>query len=66
MRAHTEFTGGHLGIRKTQDQVRRLAYWKGWRDDVHRYCERCSECTRYHIPPRQSPFQRMTVEIPWE
>ena len=29
MRAHTGFTGGHLGVRKTQDQVQRRAYWRG-------------------------------------
>ena len=37
MRSHTGFTDGHLGTRKTQDQVRRRAYWQGWREDVRRF-----------------------------
>ena len=50
MRAHTGFTGDH------QDQVQRRAYWRGWREDVLHYCERCSEYARYHRggPPRHS------------
>ena len=38
MRNHTGFTGGHLGTRKTQNQVRRRACWRGWREDVRRFC----------------------------
>jgi len=37
-RAHTGITGGHLGIRRTMDQVRRRAFCSGWRRDVQRYC----------------------------
>ena len=68
MRVHTGFTSGHLGVRKTQDQVQRRAYWRGWREYVRRYCERCPECARYHRggPRRQSPLQKMTVGAPWE
>ena len=42
--AHTGITGGHLGPRKTLDQVQRRFYWCGWRTDVHRYCRQCTAC----------------------
>ena len=56
MRAHIDFTGGHLRRVKTQDQVRRRAFWKGWREDLRRYCERCPDSIHYHRvgPPRHS------------
>jgi len=46
-------TGGHLGFRKTVEQVARRAYWTGYRSDVQRFCRRCPDCTKYHCgaPP---------------
>jgi Integrase zinc binding domain len=54
-RAHTGATGGHLGARKTADQVQRRGYWSGWRGDVRQFCLRCEACVTYHRggPPRQ-------------
>ena len=46
-RAHCD-AAGHLGVRKTLEQVGRRAYWKGWRGDVGRYWRRCEACCRYH------------------
>ena len=65
---HTGMTGGHLGFRKTVDQVARRAYWTGYRSDVQRFCRRCQECTKYHrgAPPRNGPLQSMTVGMPME
>ena len=66
--AHTGYTGGHLGVRKTQNQVQRRAFWKGWIADVYRFCRRCPECCSYRRggPPRQSALQDLTVGAPWE
>ena len=33
--AHTGFTGGHMGERRTLEQVRRRGYWPGWAADRH-------------------------------
>jgi len=41
---HTGMDGGHIGVKKTLDQVRRRAFWIGWRGDVKRYCRRCEPC----------------------
>ena len=58
----------HLGVRKTQNQVQRRAFWKGWRADVYQFCRRCHECCTYRRggPPRQSALQDLTVGAPWE
>ena len=45
--AHAGFGGGHLGERRTIEQVRRRAYWIGWAKDVRAYCKRCDACTCY-------------------
>ena len=36
-RAHSGMCGGHLGLRRTLDQVQRRAFWLGWRSDVRRF-----------------------------
>ena len=47
-RSHTHMCAGHLGFKKTAEQVQRRAYWVGWRRDVERFCRQCDECNRYH------------------
>ena len=66
-RAYCE-TAGHMGVRKTLEQVRRLAFSKGWRGDVERYGSRCEVCCRYHrsAAPRQGKMQHMVAGSPWE
>ena len=38
---HAGLTAGHMGVKKTQDRVMRMAYWRGWRADVALFCRRC-------------------------
>ena len=45
----TLYTGGHLLTRKTQNQMRRRAFWKDWREDVRRCCEICQKCICYRL-----------------
>ena len=60
--AHSGRTGGHLGIRRTKEQLQRRAYWTGWANDVERYCQRCVECCGYHRgPPKRQGFLQPTV-----
>ena len=72
--AHSGITGGHLGRRRTEDQVRRRAYWPGWSRDIARYLRSCRPCAAYHrgAPPRHvamqtpavgAPFERISVDI---
>ena len=48
--AHDGVTGGHLGRRRTEDQVRRHAYWPDWREDVMRYLRTCQQWRIQDLP----------------
>ena len=67
-RAHAGMCGGHLGVRRTMDQVRRRAFWVGWRRDVERFCRRCPNCCTYFRGklPRSAPSQPMFTGAPLE
>ena len=45
---HEGQTGGHFGISRTLDQVRRRFYWTSWKADTIRFCKRCGRCNEYH------------------
>ena len=66
--AHAGFTGGHMGERRTLDQVQRRAYWAGWASETRRHCKECPQCSSYSrkMPPRQGGMQSMVVGMPWE
>ena len=66
--SHQGMTGGHLGITRTKEQVRRRVYWPGWSKMVERYCKACEPCARYcrSKPPKQGQLQPMVVGMPWE
>ena len=65
---HAGLTGGHLGVRKTLDQVQRRAYWPHWRADTRRWVQRCEKCQTYHRgkPPRQANLQPLQAGSPME
>jgi transposase InsO family protein len=66
--AHAGFGSGHMGERRTLDQVRRRAYWAGWASDVRRMLRACPECCSFQHRPnrRQGQLQKLTVGMPWE
>jgi len=65
---HAGMTGGHLGVKKTLNQVQRRFYWTTWRSDAMRYCRRCPECNAYHRGqlPRSAPLQPIIAGAPFE
>ena len=66
--AHTGMTGGHLGRSETEEQVRRRAYWPGWRTQVATQLKKCDNCAQYHRgkTPRQTPLQPFGDGEPFE
>jgi len=71
---HTGMTGGHLGPRKTFQQVRRRAYFTGWRAKTYRICRQCKSCATYfrgkmkHQACMQpmatgNPMERMGIDL---
>jgi len=61
-------TGGHIGIRRKLDQVKRRFYWLTWKEDTIRFCERCEPCNEYHRGKlrRTGPFQPVIAGAPYE
>ena len=68
LRTHTGMCGGHLGLRRTLDQIQRRAFWRGWRRDVQRFCRQCPNCSSYFRGqlPRTGPLQPMLSGAPFE
>ena len=66
--AHGGMTGGHFGIKRTQDQVSRRGYWFGWRKDVEQFCKRCSTCAQVFRgkPPRHGLLQPLEANGPMD
>ena len=59
---------GHLCIRRTQVQVQRRTYRRGWKSDVRLEVRRCNECAHYHRdqPLRQAELRPVVVGESWE
>ena len=70
---HSSRTGGHLGINRTMDNIRRRFYWPRCKSDVRLWCQRCRVCaqikagpgfraTMQHVPTG-SRFDRVYLDI---
>jgi transposase InsO family protein len=66
--AHGGMTGGHFGIRRTQAQVLRRAYWVGWRRFVEKFCQQCCTCNQVHRgkPPKQGRLKPLEANGPMD
>jgi Integrase zinc binding domain len=63
---HSGFTGRHLGVRRTLEQIQ--FNWVGWAADV-RCCRRqCNDCAQYMRgqASHQGPLQSQLCGEPWE
>jgi transposase InsO family protein len=65
---HVGMTGGHMGVKKTLDQVQRRFYWTTWKADTARFCRQCPECAAYHRGKlkRSAPLQPIVAGAPFE
>ena len=65
---HEGQTGGHFGINRTLDQVRRRFYWTSWKADTVRFCKKCDRCNEYHRGKlhRTGPLQPVVAGAPYE
>ena len=72
--SHCGRFAGHLSEKKVYDRLRRHVWWKGMRNDVHKFCRGCLECASWKggrrtcRPPLQpipvgGPFHRVAVDI---
>lgn len=43
---HDSVAGGHFGMTKTYDRVRRKFHWKGMKGDIRAYVKKCIKCQK--------------------
>ena len=65
---HDDMTGGHLGVVRTREQLRRRVYWPGWSKDVDLFVKACEPCARFHRgrAPKQGMMHPMLASSVWE
>ena len=47
---HDSQIGGHMGVRKTLEKVRRRFYWPGQKSDVGKWYSNCIACNSRKSP----------------
>ena len=65
---HMRRTGGHLGIKKTLESVRRRFWWPGMKKDVVRWIAFCEKCQKRkpRAGGRRVPLHQEPVGVPLE
>ena len=72
--SHCGRFAGYLSEKKVYDRLRRHVWWKGMRNDVHKFCRACLECASWkggrrtcRLPLQSIPvgglFHRVAVDI---
>jgi len=57
--AHDTSSGGHFGVNKTLEKIRKRFYWATCKRDVNNWCKSCMVCVAKKSPPdkEKSPMQ---------
>ena len=73
--AHGSIMGGHMGIKKTSDEIQSAFYWPGIQGDVTRFCKSCDVCQKTvskgsvpkvpleKMPLIDKPFKRVAIDL---
>lgn len=61
---HNLPSGGHKGVVKTIDLIKRYYYWPGMRESIKRYIRNCYECHRAKAPTDQKNGLLQPLPIP--
>jgi len=66
--AHDSPSGGHFGINKTLEKIRKRFYWATCKQDVEEWCKSCKICLARRGPTGKgkSPLQIYNVGAPFE
>jgi hypothetical protein len=65
---HDNPIGGHLGMNRTYDRVKRFTTWHGMKQKLEDYIRRCETCQKNKITQNKTklPMKITTPEIVWE
>ena len=68
--AHESVMGGHMGVKKTTDKVKKAFYCTGIQGEVSRHCKSCDICQKTvnkgsvpKVPLIDLPFKRVAINI---
>lgn len=66
--AHDAPSGGHFGVNKTLEKIRKRFYWATCKRDVEDWCRSCKVCISKKGPSNKgkSPLQVYNVGTPFE
>jgi len=66
--AHDSSIGGHFGINKTLEKIRKRFYWATCKQDVENWCRSCKVCVSKQGPSGKgkSPLQIYNVGLPFQ
>ena len=67
-KAHDSLSGGHFGVNKTLEKIRKRFYWASCKQDVEDWCKSCEVCVARKGPlgKGKSPLQIFNVGTPFE
>jgi hypothetical protein len=66
---HDAVTAGHFSLKRTVEQVQKLAWWPTWQTDVDKYCDSCNRCQKANKPTSKRFRLLQRIEEPkgrWE
>ncbi|KMQ86489.1 krab-a domain-containing protein [Lasius niger] len=65
---HDSPSGGHFGVNKTLEKVRKRFYWATYKQDIENWCKSCKVCVSKKGPTGKgkSPMQIYNVGNPFE
>ena len=73
--AHNLMFGGHLGVKKTEDQIQTTFHWLGMHRDATSFCRSCDMCQKMvargavphallgEMPLIDLPFKRVAIDL---
>jgi len=66
--AHDSLSGGHFGINKTLEKIRKIFYWASCKQDMEEWCRSCKVCLARRGPTGKgkSPLQIYNVGAPFK
>jgi len=66
--AHDSSIGGHFGVNKTLEKIRKRFYWATCKQDVENWCRSCKVCVSKQGPSGKgkSPLQIYNVGLPFQ
>ena len=65
---HAGVFGGHLGLEKTTERLKKRFYWLGYAQDIRNWCQTCATCAarKTMAPKNRAPLQTIEVGYPMQ